>query len=160
MNYKSLSDINKPVIINAMLEGLVNDEHRVSLSEILKLTCDNYSELFSDFDSELLTYVLPSVRRVYSLMFIDTPHIFNGDSDRLELFKLSFDLDEFLRYLHDIVIDRSGVLDFFENLDFRSEFLMLVVQNYVSGKIKLTRTNNVKELLREFKLKKLGIDYE
>jgi hypothetical protein len=156
MEYKSLSDINKPVIINAMLEGVSSDEHRLRLSELLKSTCD-YSGLFSDFDSELLTYILPSVRRVYSLMFIDTPPIFSNDPDRLELFKLSFDLDEFVKYLHDIVIDKSDVLDFFENLDVRSEFLMLVVQNYVSGKIKLTRTNNVKQLLREFKLKKMDI---
>lgn len=157
MTYKSLSDINRPLIINAMLEGVSSDEHRSRLSEILKLTCDNYSDLFSDFDSDSLTYVLPSIRRVYSLMFIDIPPIFNNDPDRLELFKLSFDLDEFVKYLHDIVIDKSDVLDFFENLDVRSEFLMLVVQNYVSGKIKLTRTNDVKFLLREFKLKKLDI---
>jgi hypothetical protein len=151
MKFKDLKDVR---IFDSLSMGL-EDNHKDSLISLMSKTCEDYSFLFEDLDEDLILYILPSLRRVYSKFFIDIPPILSHDESRLELFKLSFDLDEFLRYLHQMIIEKRDILNFFENLDSQSEFLSLVVQNYVSGKIKLTRCNDVVTKVRDLKIKRL-----
>jgi len=116
-----------------------------------------------DYD-KTLDLILPAVTRIFSKVFIDPPPIFKDktydEGIRLEMFQLSFDIDDFNKYLIDMLIKTKGVLVVFENLDRNVETLNLIVDNYLAGLI-----NNVLEsydikveivrLKRDKKLKEL-----
>lgn len=119
---------------------------------------------FYDDEDQTLDLILPAVTRVFSKVFIDPPPLFKDttydEGIRLEMFQLSFDIDEFNKYLIDMLIKTKGVLVAFENLDRGVETLNLIVDNYIAGLIKnVLESYDIKsevvKLKRDKKLKSL-----
>lgn len=159
--------INNGRNIFRFLDG-ISDEYKEDLLKVLNETC-KFDYLFNSefFKQELnpgsyenyLAYVLPAVRRVYQLVFIEEKSIFlpknEFNNKCLELFKLNFNLKEFLEDLAQKLIKNSNKLDDFENIDKPVEIIELICQNYVSGLIKKSRINNPTKEIRNLKLSKL-----
>lgn len=163
--FKSLKDVDDSTI-EVMLSGIPRD-HITQLEIYFRKTCYKYYYLFEDeffkSDSEkYLDYILPAVRRVYFEIFIKEKEIFKPETKHnlecLELFRLLFDLEDFLNYLVQKLMKNHDKLDDFENLDSKAEILFLIVQNYVSGLIKKSRISNPIVEIRNLKLEKLKIN--
>jgi len=123
-------------------------------------------QIYNDED-EILDLILPAVRRVFGKVFIDPPKVFiqdtlvretNGwkDDGRLELFRLHYNIDDFLDYLKSMILSNMNCLDEFTNLDRSVTLLEIIVDNYIAGLIKLvTESENIKEDIRDLKIKNL-----
>lgn len=161
---KSLKEI-EVTEFEFMLTGIPRD-HVTELEILMKKTCNDYHYLFSDDfylkddgnDSNYLSYILPSVRRVYVEIFIKEKEIFKPKHEMNQkceqLFKLLFDLEEFLKYLSEKLKNNYDKLDDLEFLDSKAEILYLIVQNYVSGLLKKCRVPNPTEEIRNIKLER------
>ena len=159
---KSLKEIE---VIEYMLTGIPRD-HVTELEILMKKTCNDYHHLFNDgfyleddgSDSNYLSYILPSVRRVYVEIFIKEKEIFKPKHEVNQkceqLFKLLFDLEDFLKYLSEKLKNNYDKLDDLEFLDSKAEILYLIVQNYVSGLLKRCRVSNPTEEIRNIKLER------
>ena len=168
----SLKDYDENDIYDALLEGVKDVDMKANLLRLYKeATLVHYHLFEDDFfkqrffanidrvygDPEgdnILMYILPAIRRVFATFFIQIPPIFHRDEKRTELFQLLFDLEEFLKELSDKLKKNMTILDDFDNLDRGSEILQLIVNNYVSSKIKKTRINNTTQAIREIKLER------
>ena len=166
----SLKDYDNDEYYQAMMSGIKDFELKRHLLELCQDTCRKYYYLFEDdffkkkyfSDSNrvygdpegdnILMYVLPSLRRVFATFFINIPPLFNDDQKRTELFQLQFNLEEFLTELSEKLKKNITILDDFKNLDRGSEILQLIVDDYVSSKIKKTRINNPTQAIRQIKL--------
>jgi len=159
---KSLKEIE---VLEYFLSGIPRD-HVTQLEILMKKTCNDYHYLFSDdfylkddgTDSNYLSYILPAVRRVYVEIFIKEKEIFKPKHEMNQkceqLFKLLFDLEEFLKYLSEKLKNNYDKLDDLEFLDSKAEILYLIVQNYVSGLLKKCRVPNPTEEIRNIKLER------
>lgn len=157
--FSSLSDLNDESVFNVLLRG-VDGEKRQHLLELMQDACQNHSELFSDdfwfedLDGDFpIEYVLPAIRRVFASFFIQIPPLLKNDERRVELFQLQFNLEEFLKEVSTKSQTVKKLSDF-EHIDKASTILQLIVDNYVGGKIKLTRVDNLTQTIREIKLEK------
>jgi hypothetical protein len=151
--------------IDIMLTGLTSD-HATQLETLLKKTCNEYHYLFNDefyqkedgSNSNYVSYILPAVRRVYAEIFIKEKEIFkpkNEINEKCEqLFKLLFDLEDFLKYLSVKLKNNYDKLDDLEFLDSKAEILHLIVQNYVAGLLKRCRISNPTKEIRNIKLER------
>jgi hypothetical protein len=155
--YSSIVELQSEPIFNALLKG-TEGENRDLLRELMVNTCQ--SNLFSDsfWFTELdgdypIEYVLPAVRRVFASFFIQIPPLLGSDQKRVELFQLQFNLEEFLIEVSNKIKTIERLSDF-EHIDKASTVLQLIVDNYVSGKIKMTRVDNLTQTIREIKLEK------
>lgn len=123
--------------------------------------------LYQDED-EILDLILPAVRRVFGKVFVTPPRIFitdetilsqvkNYKSDgRLELFRLHYDIDEFIDYLLDIFPKTKNCLTEFENIDRSSTILEIIVDNYIGKLVKLvTESEDISQDTRDMKLKRM-----
>lgn len=123
--------------------------------------------LYQDED-EILDLILPAVRRVFGKVFVTPPRIFitdetilsqvkNYKSDgRLELFRLHYDIDEFIDYLLDIFPKTKNCLTEFENIDRSSTILEIIVDNYIGKLVKLvTESEDIAQDTRDLKLKRM-----
>ena len=123
--------------------------------------------LYQDED-EILDLILPAVRRVFGKVFVTPPRIFvtdetilsqvkNYKSDgRLELFRLYYDIDEFVDYLLDIFPKTKNCLTEFENIDRSSTILEIIVDNYIGKLVKLvTESEDIAQDTRDLKLKRM-----
>jgi hypothetical protein len=173
-NVKSLSELNDEVLFHTLCMG-INIEHSERLKNFFQQTTTIYSKIFdvkpfiekisinndTDKDVEminLLEYILPSIKKVYSKFFINPPQLLKDK--RLELFQMQFDLLEFLTFLKEKFITNQNVLKDFKYLDIYSEILMLIVEEYTSSKITYIASINTKDinyLLRDIKIQKIGI---
>jgi hypothetical protein len=168
-NCKSLSELNDIDLFLVLCKGINNNEDMSNLMNLFKETTTKYSSIFDvepfitiqDISEEnpegynLLEYILPSVKRVYSKFFINLPGLFNNE--RLNLFKLQFNLEEFLLLLKEKFIKNKEVLNNFEYLDKNTEILTLIVDEYVASKVSYVssiNTTKIKEEIRDIKINK------
>jgi hypothetical protein len=118
-------------------------------------------------DDELLDLILPSIRRVFAKVFIDPPKIFvkdpivsevpgYKDDGRLELFRLHFDIDEFIDYFITQLILTKECLKDFTYIDRTSETLSLIVDNYIAKLVKsVLESEDIKIDIRDLKIKRM-----
>jgi hypothetical protein len=157
--FSSLCDFNDESVFNVLLKG-IESEKRQHLLELMIDACQIHSNLFLDdfwfeeLDGDYpIEYVLPALRRAYASFFIQIPPLLKNDERRVELFQLNFNLEEFLT---EVSTKAQTVkrLSEFEHIDKASTILQLIVDNYVGGKIKMTRVDNLTQTIREIKLEK------
>jgi hypothetical protein len=170
----------KEVILDSLCNGVpetskFRDMLEYVVSEKLQLFTDvKFNTPIYEDEEEPIMSVLPCIRMVYGKVFIDYPDIFtpprhlekikNSEflfkrvSDKLELFQLYFDIDEFINYLLDIFPKLSNSLEQLIYLDRTSELLSLIVDNYLAMLIKKVNDigNNVELLLSEIRDAKLN----
>jgi hypothetical protein len=170
----------KEMLLDSLCSGVTESS---KLRDILEYVISNKLELFTDVkfntptfedEDESIMLILPCIKRVYGKVFIDYPDIFtlpkhlekvpNSEflfkrvKDKLELFQLYFDIDEFIQYLLDIFPKVSHALSDLMYLDRTNETLSLIVDNYVAMLIKKVNGigNNVEILLSEIRDAKLN----
>lgn len=108
-------------------------------------------------DDEILSLILPAVRRIYGRVVLSPPNLFK--EKRLQLFMLYFDIDEFLDYLVDMIPKCKSCLKHFENLDRAAETLTLIVDNYLAMLVKKVREcEDIDIELRDIKIKRVTND--
>jgi hypothetical protein len=79
------------------------------------------------------------------------------ENKRLELFKLQFNLVEFLTFLSEKFINNYDKLEDFKNLDTDSEILTLIVEDYTSSKISYISSMHASDIpseIRDIKISK------
>ena len=162
---KYLSELNNDELFIVLCHGVYNQDDISHLMDLFKDTTTTYSSIFdvvpfinkndvSD-DVNLLEYILPSVKRAYSKFFINPPGLLNNE--RLDLYKLQFNLQEFLLFLRDKFIENYKSLENFKFLDTNSEILTLIIEEYVASKISYVssiKMSNIKEEIRDIKISK------
>lgn len=120
------------------------------------------------YDDDIFSLVLPTIRRMFSKVYINPPGLFRFDSsplgresNREELYKLYFNIDDFLGYMVKMLVDcKDNILKDFEYIDRSAEFLSLLVDNYVGflvDKVKNCENidNEIKILKRNSNIDKL-----
>ena len=120
-----------------------------------------------DDEEECVELILPTLRRVWAGVFIDTPKIFEMPEAvtktpgyipdrRLELYQISFDIDLFIDYLEKMFLKTKVLLDDFIHIDKTKETLTLIVDNYISGLVQnVTHCQDINAEIRNLKLKKV-----
>ena len=158
--YSSLKELDSEPIFDALLTG-VEGELKEHLRELMQDACHKYDHLFTDsfwfteiFGGLPIEYVLPALRRVFASFFIQIPPLLKSDQRRVELFQLQFNLEEFLTEVSSKLQGCIQKLDDYEHIDKASTALHLIVDNYVGGKIILTRVDNITQVIRQIKLEK------
>lgn len=159
-------------IIDSLCKGVKESS---LLRDMLDYVVDEKLNLFdnSEFSNSLyededvvVALILPSVRRVFSKVFIDYPTLFKSQehhllttyaNKRLELYQLNFDIDEFIDYLIEMFRKTKNCLESFTFLDRTAENLTLIVDNYIAMLVKkVTQSDNIDRDIRDLKLKKLA----
>lgn len=172
----SFFDINKDEKYKDILISTFTDRtpprYKMELLEIIHYVINNNDvfrkkELEGSFyegEDETLDLILPAIARVFNKIFIDPPPLFKDttydEGVRLEMFQLSFDIDEFNEYLVEMLIKTKDSLKYFENIDRAAETISLIVDNYVAILIKgVLESYDIKgeivRLKRDKKLKEL-----
>lgn len=125
------------------------------------------ADVLYDDEEDLILLILPAVRRVWAKVFIETPKIFEMPKlvtevrgyvpdKRLEMYQLSFDINDFLDYLLDMFKKTKGLLNSFEFLDKTQETLTLIVDNYVAKLVNsVTTCDDISKEIRDLKIKKV-----
>ena len=101
-------------LMKAMLAGIVDDNLKSKFEVELNYIIDNKRELFNnnliignfyDDDDKIEDLILPTIKKTWSMIFITPPTLFTIklNDKRFELFKLLWDVDEFINYLLDIL---------------------------------------------------------
>ena len=118
-------------------------------------------------EDEISDLILPAVRRVFGKVFVDPPRIFVAepmllkvkgykDDGRLELFRLHYDIDDFIDNLILHLTKSKDCLTSFENIDKSSTTLEIIVDNYIAGLVKkVLESQDIKIDIRDLKLKKM-----
>lgn len=166
MSRKSIIELcndpeSREILIDALCNGITNvSDFRDSVNYILdnKMSIFDIEEfktsLYEDED-DYLDLILPTFRRVWGAVYTQPPPLFKNDR-RLELYRLNFDIDEFLDYLKESFIKTKGCLSYFENIDRTPKHLEIIVDNYISLLVKrVLDCNDYVEETRELKLKKI-----
>jgi len=168
---KMSSQINN---IRYYLRGL-EENHTLVLEEFFMDCCFKFFPILEkgrifeiDPTQNLEDYILSTIKKVYVRFFIDIPEIFSlssvlssdpevilHDKKCLELFQLSFDLEEFLEFMVQKLISSFESIKQFENLHTSTTILNLIVDDYVASKIKKSRVNNPLKMIRHLKIKKI-----
>ena len=127
MNTKpSILEINqnpsyREIILDTLCQGIKNTSE---FRDLLEYVIDKKLYLFKGFefqgnlydgDDDLLDFILPTIRRVWGKVYVTPPSMLK--KERLQLFELLFDIDEFLDYLVLIIPKSSNKLEIFDNLD-------------------------------------------
>jgi hypothetical protein len=139
--------------------GFKNSDFRDLLEYVLDKKLDLFNKedfkgTFYDGEDNILDLVLPSIVRLYGNFFIKPPTILKDN--KLELFQLSFDIDDFIDYFIDMIPKMKYSLVLLENIDRTNETLSLIVDNYVGIYFNNSyNCDNVEQEIREVKLKKL-----
>ena len=118
-------------------------------------------------EDDILDLILPVVRRVFGKVFINPPKIFVTDrvftelkgfkdDGRLELFRLHYDIDEFIEFLIKDLKVSKDCLQNFEYIDKSVTTLEIIVDNYLAKLVKsVLDSNDIKLDIRDLKLKKV-----
>lgn len=150
----------RTLVIDSVCSGIKNPE---TLKQIINYFLDTklhlfegeiYSGSFYENDDQFLDLVIPSIRRVWAKFFVNPPEILT-DTQK-ELYKLSFDIDDFTDYLIKIIPNVKTSLLQFDELDRTSETLTLIVDNYVAKQIRIClESDDVFRDIRNIKIKKI-----
>jgi len=128
---------------------------------------DELKGSFYEGEDETLDLILPAVKRLFGKVFVDPPKIFVVDptvaqvkgykeDGRLELFRLYFDIDEFLDYLVLYLRKSKNTLEDFEYIDRSIETITLIVDNYVAKLVrKVLDSTDIKSEIRDMKIKRM-----
>lgn len=155
-------------LIKAMLNGIHDEKLKSTFEVEINHVIDSRREIFKNDliigeiyldDDKLEDLIIPSIRRAWSMIFINPPSLFtkNGNEKRLELFKLNWDIDQYIDYVLDILPKVKKSLKDFENIDRTAHTLELIVQNYINGLIEKCRNkteDQIKIEIRDLKIKK------
>jgi hypothetical protein len=118
-------------------------------------------------EDDILDLILPAIRRVFGKVFISPPKIFVVDlsissikgykeDGRLELFRLHYDIDEFIEYLLTHLTLSKDCLKTFEYIDKSSTTLEIIVDNYIASLVKkVLDSDDIKIDIRDLKIKKM-----
>lgn len=165
MNRRSIIDIckekeSREILIDTLCQGISNvSDFRDALNYVIDrvhiFNIEEFkSQLYEDED-DYLDLILPTFRRVWGRVYTQPPPLFKSDQ-RLELYRLNFDIDEFLDYLKISFIESKGCLNYFEHIDRTPKHLELIVDNYISLLVKrVLDCEDFVEESRMLKLKKL-----
>jgi len=170
---KSLKEFDDDNLYNALCKGLSHPDDISHLKDLFKDTTCLHYHLFDDpiftekrnktednpEGNHLLEYILPTIRRAYSKFFINPPSMLvsSVENKRLELFKLQFNLVEFLTFLSEKFINNYDKLEDFKNLDTDSEILTLIVEDYIASKISYISSMHASDIpveIRDIKISK------
>lgn len=150
-------------IIDALCVGIVNtsefiDEVDYIINDLIpkyKVKLDGF--LYDDED-KLINLILPSFRRVWSKVYIDTPSIFEmgfkHDEHSLRLYQLLFTTDDFVDFLVNKLVSTKNCLSEFENIDKSLTHLTIIVDDYLGYLLK--RVDDCKDIKTE--IRKIKID--
>lgn len=161
----------RETIIDSLCSGIKeSSEFRDTLEYVVENRLEQIQQetdqLYEDED-DILFLILPSIRRAWGKVFIETPKIFEMPKvvtqvpgyvpdKRLEMYQLSFSIDEFIDYLIDMFNKTKNLLNDFEYLDKTQETLTLIVDNYVAKLIhNVTKCNDIAQEIRDLKIKKV-----
>lgn len=165
----------KEAIIDSLTGGITEewmDYYEMTMEYVINekyhlFDRDDLKGSLYDGEDDVMDLILPSVRRVFGKVFINTPPLFNISSGiseisglkkdiRLELFQLYYDVDEFIDEFIDQMIKNKNCLHNFKNIDKTSTTLEIIVDNYISGLLKrVLECNDVKTEIRDLKIKKM-----
>ena len=164
---KSLKEFDNDRLYDALCKGLSHPDDISYLKDLFKDTTTLHHHLFDDpiftekrnkteenpDGNNLLEYILPSLRRVYSKFFINPPSMLVSsiESKRLEFFQLQFNLVEFLTFLSDKFKKNHNILNDFTNIDTDSELLTLIVEDYLASKVSYILSLNVSNIQKEIR---------
>lgn len=165
-NDKKTSDI----IISSLTIN-VNDEFKNKLINLLNYVVNN-TEVFeplkkeiSDLVDDLSDLILPSISKLFYLIYIEPPTLFKNKYalSRLELYQMFFDIDDFSEYFVEMIIDCQSLLNKFTYLDNSVELLSLIVNNYIAKLVSMVlettdidlELRNQKKVKRNNKLNKI-----
>jgi hypothetical protein len=168
VNKRSIIDLckekeSREILIDTLCQGISNvsefrDAVNYVMDNIQMFNIEEFkSQLYEDED-DYLDLILPTFRRVWGRVYTQPPPLFKSEllPLRLELYKLNFDIDEFLNYLKKSFIESKGCLNYFEHIDRTHKHLELIVDNYISLLVSKTLIcDDYKESFRELKLKRL-----
>jgi hypothetical protein len=161
----------RETIIDSLCSGIKeSSEFRDTLEYVIQSRLEQIQQqtdqLYEDED-DILFLILPSIRRVWGKVFVETPKIFEMPKvvtqvpgyvpdKRLEMYQLSFSIDEFIDYLIDMFNKTKNLLIDFEYLDKTQETLTLIVDNYVAKLINnVTNCDDISQEIRDLKIKKV-----
>ena len=161
----------RETIIDSLCSGIretsqFRDLIEYVISNKLEFIQQKTDVLYEDED-DIVLLILPSIRRVWGKVYVETPNIFEMPKavtqvpgyipdKRLELYQLSFDVNEFIDYLIDMFNNTKGLLKDFEYLDKTQETLTLIVDNYIAKLIRnVTNCNDIEQEIRDLKIKKV-----
>jgi hypothetical protein len=179
----SMSEFKNIEVYNSLLSG-IDSRWRGDLISIFDDVCLKYDHLFKNSiwytenivtKKRIIEYVLPTVRKVWANFFIIIPNIIDPDygvgqmtipfddkikeikSKKLELYKLSFDLGEFLEMMVNKFTSLIEIIrENFNYIDIYSSCLNLIVDEYISSKVKFcTESDNLIRDIRDLKIKKI-----
>lgn len=162
------NDLFRNGLIKTMLTGVHDERLKASFEVEINHVIDNRREIFKNDlivgeiyldDDKLEDLILPSIRRAWSMIFVNPPTLFTKSSNdkRLELFELNWDIDQYIDYALDILPKVKTSLKDFENIDRTAHTLELIVQNYINGLIEKCRNkteDQIKIEIRDLKIKK------
>lgn len=166
MGHISLLDIFKnksyrDELTDALCNGIINSS---DFRDIIDYVLDHKLYLFDtdelvgtmyDDEDEILDMILPSIRRVFVKVYQDPPTILKGD--KLQLYFLLFDIDEFLNYLLIIIQESKKSLEPFTHLDRTIETITLIVDNFIAKNFSLAyNCIDIKQEIRDLKIKKIS----
>lgn len=128
--------VYKETLLDIMCEGIIDTS---SFRDCIEYTLDNKTHLFEgdefkgtlyDGEEDILSIILPLIRKAWDRVYIHQPSSFN--EDKRELLRLLFDIDKYLEYLSDIIPWCKG-LSQFKYIDKTNETMKLIVDNYVAS---------------------------
>lgn len=158
---------NKPEMKQILIDGLcIGITNASDFRDACNYVIDKKSHLFDipvfndnslyDDEDDILDLIMPSFRRTWAKIYIQTPTLFKSDDKRLQLFQSLFNIDEFLDYLISMFKKTKGCLSDFRYIDKTPEHLTLIVDNYIALLVKrVIESKDVKKDIREAKLKNI-----
>lgn len=158
----NLSEYKSDIYMDTLLADMDLDNSK-KFTSLCNYVIDNYSHKFtSSFytnpipDSpyeNVLSYILPFLRRIYGNFFINLPKILtigtHPSSDpvdkgiygernkkRIEYFQLKFDIDEIISFFIEKIEKNINILNDFKYIDIYPTLLGLITDEYVAKKLK------------------------
>lgn len=169
-----LEKIKDPIVKKTVLDSL--SDHS-DLRNILEWVIDFKLSDFKDDifqDVSIQELILPAIRRVWGMIYLQPPSIFKPKyidgglvsnnlnksnsirASKLELYQLSFNIEDFLNYLKDMIDKNKNCLDGFEYLDKPLELIELICDNYIAKLVdSVNNSENLTEDIRNEKLRKI-----
>ena len=168
---KLKDSIFKETILDSLCDG------KSELRDILEWIIDNKISEFDDNtfeDCSLQELVLPAVRRVWGMIYLQPPSIFkpqyvdgglvsnnlnksnSNRSRKLELYQLSFNIEDFTNYLKEMLDKNKNCLDGFEYLDKPLKLIEVICDNYIVKLVDfVNNSENLTEDIRNEKLRNI-----
>lgn len=153
----------RSLIISSAIKN-VDGEFKDKLKNLLNYIINN-TDVFiplkneeSNLVDDLSDLILPTISKLFYNIYIKPPTLFDNKYalSRLELYHLFFDIDDFNKYLVEMIISCKHSLDKFIHLDSNVELLSLIVNNYVAKLVSmvLETTDIESEIRKQIKIKR------